>query len=441
MLRFGAGLVASYPGQERMRIIFVNRFCFPDQSATSQMVSGVAFSLDQHSIHLVCSRQRFDDPAACLPAYERMGSVAIHRVAMTRFGREWLPGRLLDYLSFYVTALWTVARLARRGDIVVVCTDPPLFSVLAAPLCRLRGARLVNWLLDLFPEVAASLGVVAGGRLGNRVLQRLRDATLRAAVANVVLGRRMVDYLVGRGIDRGRLCVIPNWADGQRIRPVPRRANALRSAWGIGQRFVVGYSGNLGRAHEFGTLMDAAAALQDRPDIVLLLIGNGHHRSWVEEEVRHRGLENVLMRPFQEESQLSQSLGVADLHIVSLRPALEGFIIPSKIYAITAAGRPALFIGDSDGEVAHLLAENDCGATVAVGDAAGLAAQIRRLADDPRLLEEWSSHARQAFDASFDRTVAVASWRALLDGLAPRPVPRAMDPGVVELHDQPDAVR
>ena len=89
-----------------------------------------------------------------LPANETASGVTVHRVWTTRFGRGTLPGRAMDYLTFYPSALWRLARLADRDTIVVSKTDPPMVSVAAALAARATGARLVNWTQDLFPEVA-----------------------------------------------------------------------------------------------------------------------------------------------------------------------------------------------------------------------------------------------------------------------------------------------
>ncbi len=104
--------------------------------------------------------------------------------------RTGAPSRpAVDYLTFYLSAAWRLWRLVGPGDVVIAKTDPPLISVVAAAVCRLRGARQVNWLQDLFPEVAQAF---VGGRrrLGFGLLARLRDASLRMAAANVVIGGR-----------------------------------------------------------------------------------------------------------------------------------------------------------------------------------------------------------------------------------------------------------
>src|ERR1700745_3593582 len=121
-----------------MRIIFVNRYFFPDHSATSQILSDLAFHLagEGLEIHVITSRQTYDDADSELPSCEAINGVQVHRFASTRFGRAALPGRALDYLSFYRSAHHHLSALARPGDTVVVKTDPPLLSVALARIIR-----------------------------------------------------------------------------------------------------------------------------------------------------------------------------------------------------------------------------------------------------------------------------------------------------------------
>src|SRR5437016_1824936 len=110
------------------RLIFLNRFFFPDYSATSQILSQLAFYVAStgRQVHVITSRQRYDDPEANPPEEEVVNGVQVHRISSTRFGRTTLLGRGVDYLSFYA-AVWRELRLiGHPGDIVVAKTDPPL---------------------------------------------------------------------------------------------------------------------------------------------------------------------------------------------------------------------------------------------------------------------------------------------------------------------------
>src|ERR1700731_272562 len=113
------------------RVIFLNRFFFPDHSATSQLLSDLAFHLARHgrAVHVVTSQQRYDEPGARLPAAESIDGVEVHRIATTRFGRPALRGRGLDYLSFHAGVGRRVLSLARAGDVLVEKPAPPMLCV------------------------------------------------------------------------------------------------------------------------------------------------------------------------------------------------------------------------------------------------------------------------------------------------------------------------
>ncbi len=402
-----------------VKIIFINRFYAPDHSATSQMLTDLAGALAAggDEVRIVTSRQLYDDAASSLAPHEVSDGVDVHRVWTSGFGRGHLPGRALDYLSFYVAASAKLFRLAGPGDVIVAKTDPPLVSVVAGWVARLRGAQLVNWLQDLFPEVAAKLGMAPARGVGGRLLRWLRDGSLRRAAANVVLGRRMRERVAALGVDPTKIAVIPNWADGALLRPVERAGNPLRAEWGLEDRFVVGYSGNLGRVHEVRTVLDAADALRAQADIVFLFIGGGAQKAAVAAAAQERGLSNILFKPYQPRESLGQSLSAADAHLVTLRPELEGLVVPSKFYGVAAVGRPTIFIGDAEGEIGSIVREAQCGVCLRPGDVAGLVSAITTLRDDSASRQRMGDNARRVLDARYDKAIAVAAWRRLLESV------------------------
>ncbi len=223
------------------RLFFVNRFFYPDLSATSQMLTDLAAHLAAagYAVEVVTSRLSYEDAAVRLAPREAALGLQIVRVATTRFGRANLLGRAFDYLSFYLSAFWHLLRAVKRGDVVVAKTDPPLIGVVAAAVARIKGARLVNWLQDVFPEVGSALGVRVLSGPAAAVLRSLRDASLRSAAANVVLGERMAGYLTGRAIPARQLTVIHNWTDDDGIRPRAHAENPLRGEWALADCFVV----------------------------------------------------------------------------------------------------------------------------------------------------------------------------------------------------------
>ncbi len=358
----------------------MNRYFQPDHSATSQIASDLAAHLASRGFDVaaITSRQRYDDARAKLAARDSWNGIAIRRVWSTRFGRAGLAGRAIDYLSFYASAFF--AMRAERDAVIIAMTDPPMLSVLAT----LASNRVVNWLQDLFPEVAESLGIKAP-----RVLRTIRNWSLRRAKANVVLG----DLMAARVPNP---TVIHNWADAN-LHPIAMQND----------RFVVGYSGNLGRAHEFETIL---GAMRELPDVKFLFTGGGAQL----ERVKREATANAEFRPYAPREQLSESLSSADAHLVSLQPSLEGLIVPSKFYGILAVARPVIFIGARDGEVARLILEHRCGAVVEPGDVEGLKRAIREVASDP----EMGERGRALYLARFAPQHAFAAWERVLENAA-----------------------
>jgi len=397
------------------KIWFVNRFFFPDHSATSQILSDLAFRLAEQGMRVgvIAARGTYDDASADLPAYEERRGVAIHRVARPRFGRDQLAGRAVDYAGLYAAFAAAVTRLTKKGDWIVAKTDPPLLSAAIAPVARAKSLRLVNWLQDLYPEVALGLGLRALAPIA-QLMSAARNASLRVAAKNVAIGDKMRERLLALGARPENVAVIPNWCDDAAIKPTPAQVNPLRDAWGLSGKFILGYSGNLGRAHEFGTLLGAADLLRGRENIIFLFIGGGALTAALKSEVERRGLARAFrFFPYQDASLLPQSLSLPDLHWISLRPEMEGLILPSKFYGVAAAGRATIAVADPKGEIATLVTRHQCGETVAPGDSARLAEIVGRHADQPARGAEMGRNARAMLDQNFSRDSCLRKWKEL----------------------------
>ena len=404
------------PPEPRRRVVFVNRFYWPDHSATAQILTDLATGLAAlgWDVTVVASRLRYDGGEA-LSARETHDGVEIHRVATTRFGRGALAGRAIDYASFYLTAMIAAFRILRRGDILVAKTDPPLLQIPLSLVSRLRGARQVNWMQDVYPELAVALGIRQLAGWPGQALMVLRSRSIRSSAATVAIGARMKEALVAAGAEPIRITEIHNWGDDAVLAAADDPA-VLREAWGFSaKRLVVGYSGNLGRAHELDTMLAAARILaaQNAP-IDFLFVGGGALR----DRLDAAALPNVSLKPYQPRAELPRSMAVADLHWLSLQPELEGLIVPSKFYGAAASGRPILFIGDADGEVARLIHRHDCGWTFRPGDGAAVATLLGELAVNRGVLAERGRSARAMVRDYFSRAQGIAAWDALLREIA-----------------------
>jgi colanic acid biosynthesis glycosyl transferase WcaI len=180
---------------------------------------------------------------------------------------------------------------------------------------------------------------------------------------------------------------------------------------------VVGYSGNMGRVHDFRAILGAAQRLAKYPDIVFLFIGDSFYREWIEREAQRLGLRNIVFRPYQPRTRLLDSLGVPDVHLISLRPDMEGLVFPSKLYGVLAAGRATVFVGAEDGDVAQILRGGKCGLAVSEDDTQGVAEAILALEQDPARCQAMGAQGRRLFERHYAMHIALKRWCHVLSPL------------------------
>jgi colanic acid biosynthesis glycosyl transferase WcaI len=392
-----------------LRVCYFNRSYWPDTGATGQLLTELAEDLvSVHGIevtvvtgHPITGEQ--------LPAREVRNGVHIVRAAGTTFSQRRFVGRATNYLTYFMSAMLAALRLPRQ-DVTVALTDPPIIGLAALAARPRRG--MVFYCQDIFPEVAGLLEDFHSP-LVNAVLEQLNRFLVRRATRIVVLGDTMAQRLIeGKGAQPAKITVIHNWADTTAIVPDAKQ-NPFAAAHELTDRFVVLHAGNIGHSQNLDAVIEAAAQLAARPDIVMLFIGDGNRKPALQEAVRARGLTNVRFLPFQPREHLRWTYATSDVCLVSLKPGLAGYIVPSKLYPILAAGRPYVAAVEPSSEVAALTAAHGSGVVTAPGDATALASAIVALADDQPRRQAMGAQARAAA-ALFARSRQVAAHARVL---------------------------
>ncbi|MBX3383085.1 MAG: glycosyltransferase family 4 protein [Phycisphaeraceae bacterium] len=408
-----------------MHIVLLNQAFHPDVVATAQMAKDLADHLARrgHRVSAIASRSIYGKSGAVLPKREEVpvlgGSapISVYRVGFSLFGKRGTLARLFDFAFFYVLAAFKILTIP-RADVVVGFSTPPFIALLALLSRTLRGGKAVYWAMDLYPDVPIASGMLKERSLIARVLERIHRGLIRRADATVALGRCMRDRMLAKGLPGERIRFIPVWSDESGVTPLAAGAeNPVRSRWGLGDEFVVMYSGNFGLGHDAETIKAAMLALRDEPGVRFVFVGGGKRRAEIEAFIREHGLKGAAYHDYVPREELSRSLAVGDAHLISLREGMEGLIVPSKLFGIMAAGRAGLFIGNPSSEIARILTENQCGEVVREGDAGALVAAIRRLAADRAACADMGARARAALLGRYDATTACAQWVALLEEL------------------------
>ena len=405
-------------GQAPIKVCYFNRCYWPDHTATGQLLTELAEDLATvhgMTVTVVTGYPTASAPTA-LAASDIRNGVRILRARGTTFSQRSFAGRATNYLTYFLSALWIAIRLPRQ-DVTVALTDPPIIGLAALAARPTRG--MIFFCQDIFPEVAGLLEDFHSPAV-NFILERLNRHLVRRAARIIALGDTMASRLVnGKGAAAEKIAIIHNWADTSAIVP-SKKANAFANAHHLADAFVVLHAGNIGLSQNLDVVIDAAERLKANPAIVFVFIGEGTRKAALQARARDRGLTNVRFLPFQPRDQLRWTYATSDVCLVSLKPGLAGYIVPSKLYPILAAGRPYIAAVDAISEVAALTERHRCGVVVPPGDASALADQIVRLAADAPQRQAMGARARVAAEL-FARDRQVAAHAHVIEEISGHP--------------------
>lgn len=291
-------------------------------------------------------------------------------------------------LSSLPLMLWNA--LTWQPEIVFV-VEPPFFCALGAWLSA-RIARAKAWLhiQDFEIDAAFQLGILRSELLW-KFIRGYEKWLLRRFDRVSTISGRMCDKLQRKGIDKQRCFLFPNWVDTNQIRPLTK-PNAFKLTLGIPvESLILLYSGNMGKKQGLEILIEVARLLQDQKNILLLLCGDGAVRSELMQ--MSKGLHNVFFIPLQPVEHFNELLNVADMHLLPQRADAEDIVMPSKLTAMLASGRPILAAARSGTEVANILSL--CGIVVEPGDALGLKNAVLALAADEQKRKKLGAEGRK----------------------------------------------
>ncbi len=401
-------------------VLFVNQHYHPDVAATAQHLTDLCEHLARRGwrVDVIASRGHYVTGAVPDPPREVRNGVRITRVRGTSFGRGSHPGRIIDYATFYARVALRLLGVPRDTHVVFL-TTPPLIAVLGSLTRRLRGQRYAIWSMDLHPEGEIAAGMLAARGLLARILTWLNGLGYRGADFVVDLGAYMKERVIAGGVEAARAVTVPPWGRREETEPVERARNPLAAELGVGDDFVVMYSGNAGLVHDFSDILRAMRLLKDERGLQFLFVGGGPQRQHIERYVAEHSIGNFRYLDYFPRERLRYSLALADVHFISLRAPFVGISVPAKLYGVMSAARPALFVGPERCETADTIREGDCGAIVdpASGDApAAIVATLRNWRADPAARRAMGERGRALFLERYERAPNCGAFEAVLSG-------------------------
>ena len=331
--------------------------------------------------------------------------------------------RIWTWSKFTLQSLWQLYR--HRDHFALLVTNPPLVPWLGPFIRRWFKTRYAILVYDIYPDVMVRMGMIrAGGFIDRFLTRRSAQAYLRADCV-ITLGHRMKEVIQAQLPPDAptHIEVIPNWADIDFLRPVPRTENPFIQENHLTDKRIVMYSGAFGATHDITSIIDAAALLQDLSDVHFVLIGGGTRAKEVKAYAQEKNLPNLTVLPWQPLEHTRFSLTAADFHIISLDAAFEGISVPSKTYTALASQAAIICIGGTQNEVADLVQKHDCGTRVDPGHPQALAQAVRDFCADPDRLDQAQRNARTAAEQHYSKEVCLQEYLRVLMPLINPPAP------------------
>jgi colanic acid biosynthesis glycosyl transferase WcaI len=406
------------PSSRPRRLWVLSELYHPEDTSTGYLVTRIAEGLATDvDVQVLCSQPTYASRGFRASRTEVRNGVRVRRCPSTTLDRTVRAYRLLNVLTI-TASLWAFAVASvRRGDCLLVVTNPPLLPYVGATVAWLRGASLVLLVHDVYPDALIASGLMPREGFLARHWRRLSQWLYGRARRTIVLGgdmKRLVETEMG--VPGDRVAIIPNWADADTILPTKRGENALLAELGLIDKFLVQYAGNMGYTHGLECLVDAMETLRTDEDVIFLFIGSGVKKAWLEAKVRELGLPNARVLENRPRGDQPNFLNACDVAIITFVAGMAGVSVPSRMYNIFAAGKPVIAVADDESELAVVVRDERLGWVVPPGDADGIVQAVLAARRQPDVLLDMGRRAR-AVAERYSLSSVIEAYRRLLVGL------------------------
>ena len=347
--------------------------------------------------------------------FETLDGIRVIRTWLLAAPNVGVLRRSLCYTSFALSAMLSGALYIRRPDVVIATSPQLLVGAAGWLLARVKRCPFVFEVRDLWPEGVASVGAMAEGAAGYRLLRRAAEFLYRSAARIVVVTRSFAkEIATSYGIENDKLVYIPNGVDLDFFRPpAPAEKERARAEFDFGRGFVTVYGGTIGPSQGLDAVLDGFKAA-DLKGARLLLFGEGAAKAALVRHARSGGAADIEFRGFLPRHMMRRLYWAADCAVVSLQQGgVWDKVLPSKMFEIMACGCP--MIGLLDGESAEVASAGGAALVVPRGDAAGFAEALRRLAADETLSNRLSEAGPSFVRENFDRRRLAGRYLNLLE--------------------------
>lgn len=395
-------------------LLFVCQYFYPEYVTSATLAYQLAVDLAKSNmdVDILCGYPVEYYHGVSVPYEEVVDGLDIYRVRSISTQRHSFLGRMINTLSFTLSAFKRLLSI-RQYKLIIVFTTPPTLPFVPALANMFFGTKYILINYDVYPEIGMISKAIKPGSLMQKTFNFINRISYARASKLIALSGDMKEALEKKGVHSNKIAVIHNWYDppkSQSLSTSNSKFASLRSKY----KLIVLYAGNMGICQDMDTLMRAAQALKSKENILFAFCGHGVKYPCIKETAAQFHMENCVFYDFLTGEDYWELQTTADLHVVSLAKGVEGFGVPSKTYSSLAAGKPILAIMEEHTDIVHDIKKYHAGFTVREGEDEKIVQYLLELLEKPELIQQMSRGSSRCFEENYTRQIITDKYRKIV---------------------------
>ncbi len=412
-------MIDNYKKRKHRRIWTFSELYYPEETSTGYFMTKISEKLSfNFNSFAICSQPTYSFRGIKSPRNEIYNGVNILRVFSTTFNKDKPLSKLINILSFSVSAFITGIKHIKKGDSIFVVTNPPLLPFIVMIISRLSGAKYILRIDDVYPDILIVANKLKKNGLIANIFNKLNRLLYKNAFSIIVLGRDMKNLIISKEqTTKNKIKIITNWGETDNISPNISLGNKFRNKLGLQHKFVLLWAGNMGIPHGIEDIFNIVQLLNNNKKVHFLFIGSGVKKNWLMKNISNSNLSNCTFLDPMPRSKQEMFLNSCDIVLSSLIEGMEGVSVPSRMYNIFSAGKPILGIGDNRAELAFLLKEYQIGWNLIPGDISSAKEIIENLIFNKKQLVDMGLRAHQIASDKYSQKYVLNEYNKYFNAL------------------------
>lgn len=416
---------------DKKNLLIYAHYYYPDVASTGQILTELAEGLnDTFHTTVICTVPSYTGKIDSYYKkhkyyFENINGVDVLRIRVPEFRKSFPLSRIVNIVSYFFSAIIATRKVGKTDFVFAISQPPVLGGMLGVIGSRIRKAKFVYNIQDFNPEQIQAVNFTSNKLIINTMM-RIDKNSCHKADRVVIVGRDMVETLKKRfeNDKRGlpKFVHINNWINEEEIYPLPQddeRVLAFREKYGLTDKFVFMYSGNIGLYYDLPNILKTIHEMELSDDIAFAFVGEGSVLGELKKYVSDTDMKNVVFIPYQDKADLIYSLNAGDVHFVVNAKGIKGVSVPSKLYGVMAAGKPVFGILEKGSEAQLIIEESGCGISVCPGDYTGIKNLIKDFVtknsnERTSTLVDMGKRGRQYLDENLSRDISIQKYESEL---------------------------